>query len=385
MIQKQRLGEIEILRGMAFAAVVLQHSIAHYSVVPEVTAGDGVRLTLMLLAAKFAVPAFIFITGLVLFYNYDGVISYSSFIRKRFKDIIVPYLLWSLLYAGLNGTYARPVIEWLPDVTRYWYTGKSSYHLWYIVMIIPMYLLFPFLRTIVRKSVQWTSQRQYALWLLLLILFAGYELILFLRPWLSELAEAWQIPVLTPYFTTYADRNIVYYLYYFFLGALAGLHINSFLGMLQRVKFPVMLLCGLFVLYYTGMVTGGFPADASYGRRFIGLTLLQPLMAIFLTASVLLVYQLALSITRSESSRHRQWWIIISRYSYGGYLAHALMLRITYGVDDWIMAGWDVTVRTLITALITLGLSILLTYLLSRIPYGAWLTGIPYRKVPKST
>ncbi|WP_046227907.1 acyltransferase [Paenibacillus dauci] len=385
MIQKQRLGEIEILRGMAFAAVVLQHSIAHYSVVPEVTAGDGVRLTLMLLAAKFAVPAFIFITGLVLFYNYDGVISYSSFIRKRFKDIIVPYLLWSLLYAGLNGTYARPVIEWLPDVTRYWYTGKSSYHLWYIVMIIPMYLLFPFLRTIVRKAVQWTSQRQYALWLLPLILFAGYELILFLRPWLSELAEAWQIPVLTPYFTTYADRNIVYYLYYFFLGALAGLHINSFLGMLQRVKFPVMLLCGLFVLYYTGMVTGGFPADASYGRRFIGLTLLQPLMAIFLTASVLLVYQLALSITRSESSRHRQWWIIISRYSYGGYLAHALMLRITYGVDDWIMAGWDVTVRTLITALITLGLSILLTYLLSRIPYGAWLTGIPYRKVPKST
>ncbi|ANF96724.1 acyltransferase [Paenibacillus bovis] len=385
MIQKQRLGEIEILRGMAFAAVVLQHSIAHYSVVPEVTAGDGVRLTLMLLAAKFAVPAFIFITGLVLFYNYDGVISYSSFIRKRFKDIIVPYLLWSLLYAGLNGTYARPVIEWLPDVTRYWYTGKSSYHLWYIVMIIPMYLLFPFLRTMVRKAVQWTSQRQYALWLLPLILFAGYELILFLRPWLSDLAEAWQIPVLTPYFTTYADRNIVYYLYYFFLGALAGLHINSFLGMLQRVKFPILLLCGLFVLYYTGLVTGGFPADASYGRRFIGLALLQPLMAVFLTASVLLVYQLALGITRSENSRHRQWWITISRYSYGGYLAHALMLRITYEFDDWIMAGWDITIRTIITALITLGLSILLTYLLSRVPYGAWLTGIPYRKIPKST
>ncbi|WP_046214435.1 acyltransferase [Paenibacillus wulumuqiensis] len=383
MIQKQRLGEIEILRGMAFAAVVLQHSIAHYSVVPEVTAGDGVRLTLMLLAAKFAVPAFIFITGLVLFYNYDGVISYSSFIRKRFKDIIVPYLLWSLLYAGLNGTYARPVIEWLPDVTRYWYTGKSSYHLWYIVMIIPMYLLFPFLRTIVRKAVQWTSDRRYGILILPGVLFAGYELILLLRPWLSELAQAWQIPVLMPYFTTYADRNIVYYLYYFLLGALAGLHINTFLDTLRRVKFPVVLLCGLFVVYYTGLVMGGYPLDATYGRRFIGLTLLQPLMAVFLTASVLLVYQLALSITKSGGDRHRQFWITISRYSYGGYLAHALMLRITYELDDWIMAGWDVTIRTLITAVITLGLSVLLTYLLTRIPYGVWLTGIPYKKVQK--
>ena len=39
---KPRLTAIESLRGMSFLAVVLQHSIAHYANVPEVTYIDGV-------------------------------------------------------------------------------------------------------------------------------------------------------------------------------------------------------------------------------------------------------------------------------------------------------------------------------------------------------
>ncbi|MFD1888152.1 acyltransferase [Paenibacillus wenxiniae] len=381
MSSKQRLGEIEILRGMAFAAVVLQHSIAHYSVAPELAMADGARLTLLLIAAKFAVPAFIFITGLVLFYNYDGELAYGSFIRKRCKDIVVPYLVWTLFYTVLAGTFAmKPVQEWIPTVLRYIFTGKSSYHLWYIVMIIPMYLLFPWLRKLVRKlSEAFKGNGRRALFIMMGLTVA-YELLLMLLPWFIKSFQAWQIPVLTPYFTTYADRNIVYYLYYFVLGALAGLHIKVFLDVLQRIKWIVLLVCGVFAMYYTGVVLGNFPVDTGFGRRFMSLVLLQPLMALFLVALVLLVYAVALRINRTASERTKQLWLALSRYSYGGYLAHAYMLRLTYSLDEWLFSSWNVTLRMTIVWLLALALSIVLTYMLSRLRFGVWLTGIPYRK-----
>ena len=69
---KERIPEIERLRGIAFLAVVLRHSIAHYSVAPGMTTGDGLMMAVLLMATKFAVPVFIFITGMVLFYNDKG-------------------------------------------------------------------------------------------------------------------------------------------------------------------------------------------------------------------------------------------------------------------------------------------------------------------------
>lgn len=380
MTKKPRLREIEILRGMAFAAVVLQHSIAHFSVVPELKMEDGARLTLLLLAAKFAVPAFIFITGLVLFYNYEGKINYVSFVRKRFKDIIVPYLLWSVIYSFMVGIYNHPLWESITTMIRFWLTGKSSYHLWYIVMIIPMYLLFPPLRIAVRKIVTWVNGQRKRAWLLMIGLIAGYELILFARPLITDTATSLHIPVISAYFTTYADRNVIYYLFYFLLGALAGLHINVFLDILKRVKFPVIVICGLFAVYYTGLVLGHFPPEAPFGRRFIALTLLQPAMGLFLIAFLALIYIVALSIQSNGSTVHRQLWITLSRYSYGGYLAHALMLRISYIIEESLLAGMNITIRMLLVWIITLVLSVLATYVISYIPYGHWLTGMSLRK-----
>ncbi len=381
MSSKQRLGEIEILRGMAFAAVVLQHSIAHYSVAPEMAMADGARLTLLLIAAKFAVPAFIFITGLVLFYNYDGELAYGSFIRKRFKDIVIPYIVWTIFYTIMAGTFAmKPIGESLLTLVQYIFTGKSSYHLWYVVMIIPMYLLFPWLRKLVRSVSNLIKGKTSHVVIGLIALTLVYELLLVLLPSLMNAFQAWQIPVLTPYFTTYADRNIVYYLYYFVLGGLAGLHIKVFLNILQRIKWLVLLVCGIFAVYYTGLVLGGFPVDAGFGRRFMALVLLQPWMALFLVAFVLLVYHVALRIQETTSEGTKQIWLTVSRYSYGGYLAHAYMLRLTYILDDWLFSGWNVTLRTTLVWIITLVMSITLTYLLSRLKFGVWITGIPYRK-----
>src|SRR4051812_25941231 len=101
-MKKQKLDEIEALRAFAFLAVVLQHAIGHYAYGPESRLSDGVLLGVLLLLAKFAVPVFIFITGLVLFYNYSDGVQFGRFVRKRFKDILLPYMPWVILYSIIN-------------------------------------------------------------------------------------------------------------------------------------------------------------------------------------------------------------------------------------------------------------------------------------------
>ena len=92
MPRKERIAEIESLRGIAFAAVVLQHSIAHFSLVPEAGLEDGVLLAILLMVSKFAVPLFIFITGMVLFYNTGEQLKYGRFMQKRLTDVVVGVL-----------------------------------------------------------------------------------------------------------------------------------------------------------------------------------------------------------------------------------------------------------------------------------------------------
>lgn len=150
MPRKARIREIELLRGLAFLAVALQHAIAHYAGLNEARMGDGVLMAILLLAAKFAVPVFIFITGMVLFYNYDGQLRYGSFLRKRFGDIVVPYILWSAVYFTENPGWSGDLLHRFETFASHLVTGKNSYHLWYIVMIVQFYALFPVLRCLMR-------------------------------------------------------------------------------------------------------------------------------------------------------------------------------------------------------------------------------------------
>ncbi|RCX19000.1 acyltransferase-like protein [Fontibacillus phaseoli] len=95
-MRKEKLAEIEILRGMAFLAVVLQHTIAGIFYQPGLSPLTLTVGTTVLGLIRFAVPLFVFITGVVLFYNYDAKINYVDFLRKRFKQVIIPYLSWTV-------------------------------------------------------------------------------------------------------------------------------------------------------------------------------------------------------------------------------------------------------------------------------------------------
>lgn len=380
MAKKAKIDEIQYLRGFAFLAVVLQHAIGHYAYAPGVGLADGVMLGIWLIAAKFAVPMFIFITGLVLFYNYPEGVSYGPFLLKRCKDIVLPYLLWSLLYAILFGEERSLGWAQVTQIVHDWLTGKASYHLWYVVMVIQLYICFP----LIQKAVQWVysrcKQASPPLRTLFIVLCLGYIWLTGQIGTLSQAAEGLQLPLLTPLFTEYADRNALYFFIYFLLGAAAGLNFAEWKHKLWTWRYGWV---GLYVivssvLLYRIAASFGEPVHIQYNATL----LLQPFMAVFLLISVLAMGVISIGFHHKARAGLKSLMSLVGKYSYGAYLAHALMLTFSTAAADALLPGWNVSLRTVAAFAVCSFLSLLVTALLGKFYVGRLLTGAPAPRKP---
>lgn len=362
-MSKPKIEEIQYLRGFAFLAVVVQHSIGHYFAVPEAKLEDGVLMGLFLLLAKFAVPLFIFITGLVLFYNYDGSVRYVPFIRKRFNDILLPYLPWALLYAVL---FHHPTASWesirqlLLDIV----TGTASYHLWYIVMIFQFYLAFPPLQRAVLQADRRVGRTGAALLVLLGLFYIWY---IGVHGTLSDAVGRLHIPVLSDLFTAYDDRNAVHYFYYFLLGAAAGLHMERWKAFLTASRVYIRIGYGVVFAVLLYVTISRFQLSPHLTIQYNATLLLQPLMALFLIVAVFAMHAEALAFAGGAPARLRAAMSRIGSLSYVAYLAHALMLDFAVWAADYLMPGGSVTLRMLAASLFCAASSTVLAWLLRKI------------------
>lgn len=154
-MRKERIDEINFVRAIAIFAVLL----IHVSSSARVTAEWGSKSYPIYLLAnqlgQFAVPLFIFISGLVLFYQYFDTWTWKQaipFYKKRLKYIVVPYLIWSVFYYFFYQVLRQQELAF--DLSKFLYNlawGRSGYHLYFMVIIIQFYLVFPLLITLMRK------------------------------------------------------------------------------------------------------------------------------------------------------------------------------------------------------------------------------------------
>lgn len=375
MAHKPRLTAIESLRGMAFLAVVLQHSIAHYGYLPTNTFADGVIMTVLLMLSKFAVPAFIFITGMVLFYNYEDRFNSRMFLKRRLTDIVLPYIIWSIIYicyytwktSGFAGlTSLDP-----GKVSMQLLTGKSSSHLWYITMLMQFYLLFPLIRLGIVKL----KNKYKKTTLLVILLTAGvvYLVLMFYRGKIAAWAELVDLPFLTPWLSTYADRNVVNFFFYFLLGAAAGLYPHWWETLVLKSK---LLMLSLFILlsgYYVIIISQKAHTPEGLLFNYNRVSLLRPDMALYLVISIFVFYLLAMQISKGSLAR---MFGLIGTLSFGGYLMHMLMLAASYKIESAWYGSLNVTVKMLLTFMIASILSLCVTRLIAYLQVGKWTAGI---------
>jgi len=132
----------DLLRIFSVSAIVFNHvSWPFYAIYP----GDGSDeipfvVTLINQIVKPSTALFIFLSGLA--FASSSTTDAVSFYKKRALRILPPFLFVSFLYLVYHDQWSvQKFISSLHD-------GSASYHLYFVVVLFYLYLLFPFLRKV---------------------------------------------------------------------------------------------------------------------------------------------------------------------------------------------------------------------------------------------
>ncbi len=130
--KKARNHLIELLRLVAAFGVINIH--VHF----DTRAAEGINQVFL----PFCVP-FFFLISLVYFYkNLRKATSVSSFLVKSLNRLVLPYLVWTLVYSGL--LLAKPyLVQSSTHIGPWWRVfgyGESAVHLYFIPQLLNMQL-----------------------------------------------------------------------------------------------------------------------------------------------------------------------------------------------------------------------------------------------------
>ena len=98
--------------------------------------------------ARICVPLFFMISGYLLLPRSE---SLSTFYRKRIPKVLIPWIVWSLIYLGWfcsnhSGTCTPPLVQDLLLVQ------DTYYHLWFLRALLGIYLILPVLRLLIQPE-----------------------------------------------------------------------------------------------------------------------------------------------------------------------------------------------------------------------------------------
>lgn len=139
-------GVVNTFRGLAILEVVSHHGsgLALRYMQPEwplYTMLAVVNRTL-----HFAVPAFLFLTAVLLTRSLLRAPDFKRYLWRRLTRGAWPYLLWSTLFMGWYVLLGLRPPDTLTDPDRwalYLTQGKASYHLYFLLVALEAYLILP--------------------------------------------------------------------------------------------------------------------------------------------------------------------------------------------------------------------------------------------------
>jgi peptidoglycan/LPS O-acetylase OafA/YrhL len=260
---------------------------------------------------------FLLLTALVLTYNYGHRkrLDWLRFWRRRYWLVLPAYVTWSAIYYAADGSGRGPFPSaFLHDLL----IAGARYHLYFLLVSMQIYLLFPVFRWVLRKTEgyhRWlfAAAVAYQLWLTCAL---HYHLG---RPAAGSLAE----------FLNGAGQGIWVdsYVLYVVAGALAGWHFEQICAFTRRhlSSVPRVMLAaavgvvagiGTYLIEIYGF--GATPANAS--------AVFQPIVVVEALAFgwALLGGGLLWS---DRGAPHRKFCAAGSASSFGIYLAHPLVLQ----------------------------------------------------------
>lgn len=184
--------------------------------------------------SRYSVPAFFFISGYGLFYSkpLEERLDYGAFLKKRLKSIGRPYLLASLFYLCYYAFLNRDMSVLDPsNILFSLFFGAAQYHIYFLVILIWFYLLFPLWRSLMR------AMERIGLKVALPLLFIA-QLLLFEGNFHFWTYPQWiaSNPALLNLCNYRLNYFPFFYLFIFMLGGVIARHYEGFKALITRHK-----------------------------------------------------------------------------------------------------------------------------------------------------
>ncbi|PWM27096.1 MAG: hypothetical protein DBX36_02510 [Oscillospiraceae bacterium] len=249
-MKQKRLSELSYMNLFYCVLVVFIHVSSEPVTTLERSSLQYFAVMIPWRLSAFVVQGFIFLSGVKLFLNMREPFDTVAFWCKRVKSIILPYILWVLIY------YCYYVsIGYFPfrfsDFFRYVLVGDLVSPFYFVIIITQFYLLAPLFIKLLEKVK--TIPLLVASFVLMLILWRG--LVPLLR--VSGICENF----------IYIDRVFTSYLFYFVFGCVVGKHYTSFMSRIKRLGVPVTL--GFIVLAIIDVLSYVFISRIGYAAAEI--------------------------------------------------------------------------------------------------------------------
>lgn len=241
-MQKQRIPAIEYIRGISMLGVIGIHVGSQALVNPHANIH---LIALLEIFTRFSVPIFFFISAFGLFYNLDpkAKFNYRQFMLRRFKTVLIPYLVWSAIYIMHYTLLYHDLYFWQPlTLLKVLFFGLASYQLYFLVILLWFYLLMPVWLFIVNRI----TILRLALLLIIQIAIDYYSSYI-----ISSNVTSPIIKELLEYRLNYW---VIHYAFIFILGGYAAIHYVKFNSWLKTnykaIQAFFFLSLGLLLTHY---------------------------------------------------------------------------------------------------------------------------------------
>ncbi|WP_139265618.1 acyltransferase [Bacillus sp. 166amftsu] len=357
----QNAPEFKVLQSIAFLAVVLQSSLLYTMNQGHILLEQSLIMGMLFNLAKFSAPAFIFIVGFHLIRQYTKQMVYTEYLYEKTTYLLAPYFFWSVVYL-----FTTNQVVTVQSGIKSLFLGTAAPHLWYVIMMFQIHLLFPLLCGLFYWFQKRTHNQQD-----IYRYMAVFASMYFLLMWYSS-HYIFNGEVLTRSTVLhYTDRSFFFYSFYFVMGGIAAVALQAWrLFVMKHIPLITILFFILFLFI-------NYELFSFYGVDSIHLTVstyLKPSMFLYIVCEILILYVLSIMIVQRRGLLYKTLRFI-GNYTYGAYLAHFFFLQLITKLLSLFTLQANTILYSLSLFLLTVTFSIITMVICSTVPFHTWITG----------
>ncbi len=294
---------VQIFRAIAVIAVVMIH-----------TTPIGLCEVYCRPLINFAVATFLFLSGyLTTIENKNWI----AFFKKRILRVLVPYLIWSLIYTLVNERN-----QGLSVLCNNLLLGDAAIHLYYIIVYIQFVLLTPFMGKLAKSKYYWLG------WLI-----APVSCLFFRYSWLLP---GYHPGVMVSQATLLWENSFVAWFTFYYMGLVFGNRILE-----KRYSLKTLVLLYVLSLF--------LQMAESYGWQQSGIMNFATQLKLTSLLSSSLFLLIVYTVLQNKAYTIKSGFLVmLGDYSFGIYLSHILVMKMLEQVPYYSAVPYPITLAIVV-------------------------------------